>query len=300
MNDLIASFIAHLRHVKKYSEMTASSYEIDLADFSKFAREYGGDEIKIGDLAGLDATMFRAWLADRQHRGLAMRSSARAMSALRSFYKWLKLKHGIKNESIGLVRSPKFAKSVPHALDATAITSMNDVIRELEPVSWLAARNRAILMLIFGSGMRISEALGLTINQIASRPDVLQIKGKGKKERIVPILPVVWKSIDEYLKLRPFTHLPCVFDSATGLPMTPRMAQKMVEGLRVALQLPDWTTPHALRHSFATALLTDGVDLRSIQELLGHARLSATQIYTKVADADIFAAYNTAHPRASD
>ena len=228
---------------------------------------------------------------------MAIRSSARAISAVRSFYKWLKREKAIENDWIGLIRSPKIPKSIPHALEVSDIKSMDEMIRETEPEPWMAARNHALLFLIFGSGMRISEALSLTQKQILGHPDTITIFGKGNKERVVPILPIIWQAIEKYQQICPFND-ECVFYSSRGLPMSPRMAQKVIEKLRVMLQLPEYITPHALRHSFATALLSDGVDLRSIQELLGHASLSTTQIYTKVSTSDIMDAYNKAHPKA--
>ena len=293
----ILDFTEYLRHTKKYSELTAESYERDVRDFISFYEKFRGADIFIGDLANVDTLAFRAWLADRQRRKLAARSSARALSAIRTFFRWIHQTQNIKNDSIGLIGTPKIPKSIPHALESGEIKSMDEMIREIEPEPWLAARNHALLFLIFGSGMRISEALGLTTSQVAHQPDTLTIVGKGNKERIIPILPVVWQAISKYQQICPF-HQDHLFCSVRGLPMTPRMAQKLIESLRVMLQLPDYITPHALRHSFATALLSDGVDLRSIQELLGHASLSTTQIYTKVSSADIMDAYNKAHPKA--
>ena len=297
MNELILDFLNYLRHTKKYSEHTAVSYELDLRDFADFCESFSGGEIFPNDLASIDTLQFRAWLADRQRRKLAARSTARALSAVRSFYKWLAKNKGIKNDAIELIGSPKIPKSIPHALEAREVKSMDDLINEIEPEPWLAARNRALLLLIFGSGMRISEALGLTARQIVGHPDTITIRGKGSKERIVPILPVVWQAIEKYQQLRPFNS-DYLFVGAKGAQMGARMAEKVIEQLRVMLQLPPYITPHALRHSFATALLSEGVDLRSIQELLGHASLSTTQIYTKVSTADIMDAYNAAHPKA--
>ncbi|MDR3208884.1 MAG: tyrosine recombinase XerC [Rickettsiales bacterium] len=297
MNEIIHSFADYLRHTKRYSEATADSYESDIRDFMTFYGVFSGAEVLPNDLARIGTTGFRAWLADRQRRKMAARSTARAMSAMRSFYKWLNRERRIKNEAIDLIGSPKIPKGIPHALEPAEIETMGETAREIEPEPWLAARDRALLLLIFGSGMRIGEAMSLTVRQAAGHPDTLRITGKGNKERIVPILPAIWQAVEKYLQMRPY-RADCLFCSAKGLPMSPRMAQKALERLRAALQLPDYVTPHALRHSFATALLSNGVDLRSIQELLGHASLSTTQIYTKVSNADIMAAYNAAHPKA--
>jgi integrase/recombinase XerC len=297
MNEIIVDFLGYLQHTKQYSDLTAISYENDLRDFIKFCEKFSGSDLLPNDLAKVDTLQFRAWLADRQKRKMAMRSTARAMSAVRSFYKWLGKEKDIKNDAIGLIGSPKIPKSIPHALESNEIKAMDDMIKEAEPEPWLAARNHALLLLIFGSGMRISEALSLRTRQIVGHPDTITITGKGSKERVVPILPVVWQAIEKYERIRPFDS-DYIFCGAKGAQMGSRMAQKVIEQLRVMLQLPEYITPHALRHSFATALLSDGVDLRSIQELLGHASLSTTQIYTKISTADIMSAYNKAHPKA--
>lgn len=297
MNEVVTDFINYLSHVKKYSTHTVESYGMDLSDFQKFLENFLNAYVYINDLARIDTIAFRAWLADMQKRKLAPRTRARALSAVRSFYKWIEKEHDVKNDAIALIGTPKIPKGIPHALDAKEIKSMDDMIRELEPEPWIAARNHALLLLIFGSGMRISEALALQRKQAAVRSDVITITGKGNKDRVIPILPIIWDAIEKYIRLCPF-NTEYLFASVKGLSMSPRMAQKMIEQLRVMLQLPDYITPHALRHSFATALLSDGVDLRTIQELLGHASLSTTQIYTKVSVSDIMSAYNSAHPKA--
>ncbi len=181
---------------------------------------------------------------------------------------------------------------------------MHDAIRALDDDPVIAARDWALVVLIFGCGLRISEALSLTVADVVGLPDVLRIMGKGGKERIVPVLPAINKAIEKYLGLRNPNTLNLkpetsnLFLSVRGLPMTARMAEKVVEKLRHYLQLPDYVTPHALRHTFATALLAGGADLRSLQELLGHSSLSTTQLYTRVNMAEISAIYATAHPRA--
>ena len=167
---------------------------------------------------------------------------------------------------------------------------------------WLAARDWALVVMLFGCGLRISECLRLSNHDIHNRPEILRIVGKGNKERIVPVLPAVWDAVDKYIAVRPFSNndRDAVFCSVRGLPMSARMAEKVVENLRHYLQLPDYVTPHALRHTFATALLAGGADLRSLQELLGHSSLSTTQLYTRVNMAEISDIYAHAHPRAGD
>ena len=298
MNNDIDSFINYLLNTKKYSSHTAAAYRSDIADFMKFYVGYCGNSCQRQDLERIDSLTLRAWLADRARRKLGAKSTSRALSSLRGFYKFLGREFGVKNTAIGLISSPKVPRKLSKAIEATDVSSMSDAIHDMDEEPWLAARDWALVVLIFGSGLRISEALSLTITDIDGRPEVLRILGKGSKERLVPVLPVVWNAIDKYLELCPFQGQGNLFKSVRGLPMTPRMAQKQVEKIRNILQLPDYVTPHALRHTFATALLAQGVDLRSLQELLGHSSLSTTQLYTKVDMSQISAIYNSAHPRA--
>jgi integrase/recombinase XerC len=250
-----------------------------------------------------DTICFRSYLANRQKRGLSHKSTARALSSLRSFYKFLERNYGVKNDAIGLISSPKVPRKLSKAIDPIDVEHMHSAIRDIDATEpWLAARDWALVVLLFGCGLRISEALSLRNMDVRGCPEVLRIVGKGNKERLVPVLPVVWNAIEKYIKVRPFGNSPTdeLFRSVRGLPMSPRMAQKVVESLRHYLQLPDYVTPHALRHTFATALLAGGADLRSLQELLGHSSLSTTQLYTKVNMAEITNIYANAHPRAKD
>lgn len=302
MQEYLIEFIEYLTKVKNYSAHTSAAYETDVRDFIKFLGEYVGADVSLAQVAGADTTCFRAWLANRARRNLSHKSTARALSSLRGFYKFLAKSHDVKNDAIGLISSPKVPRKLSKAIEVTDVKDMHDaiaVIDESEP--WIAARDWALVMLLFGCGLRISEALSLTNADIRGRPDVLRIMGKGSKERLVPTLPTVLDAIDKYVKLRPFGNSPNdpLFRSVRGLPMSARMAEKVVEKLRHYLQLPDYVTPHALRHTFATALLAGGADLRSLQELLGHSSLSTTQLYTKVNMAEIIDIYEHAHPRAT-
>ena len=301
MNEIVGEFIEHLTGTKNYSEHTAMAYETDIRDFLKFYERFAGGNVGLSDMSRADTICFRAYLADRQRRGLAHKSTARALSSLRGFYKYLAKHHGVKNDAIGLISSPKVPRKLSKAIDPTDVANMKTAIMETEGTDpWVAARDWALVTLIFGCGLRISEALGLKNSDVRGRPDILRIVGKGNKERIVPVLPAVYDAIDKYVSVRPFGNAPTdeLFRSVRGLPMSPRMAEKVVEKLRHYLQLPDYVTPHALRHTFATALLAGGADLRSLQELLGHASLSTTQLYTKVNMAEISNIYMHAHPRA--
>ncbi|MBR4475586.1 MAG: tyrosine recombinase XerC [Alphaproteobacteria bacterium] len=301
MNEIINEFIEYLIGTKNYSEHTATAYETDIREFVSFLATFIGSNVDLRDMARADTICFRSYLADRGRRGLAHKSTARALSSLRGFYKYLAKHHNIKNDAIGLISSPKVPRKLSKAIDPSDVANMQTAILDTEgDEPWIAARDWALVTLIFGCGLRISEALSLKNVDVRARPDVLRILGKGNKERIVPVLPAVYDAIEKYVAIRPFGNAPTdeLFRSVRGLPMSPRMAEKVIEKIRNYLQLPDYVTPHALRHTFATALLAGGADLRSLQELLGHASLSTTQLYTKVNMAEISNIYMHAHPRA--
>lgn len=301
MEEYVSAFIEYLTQTKNYSAHTATAYETDILDFIKFYDNFNGGNVSLSDFARADTICFRAWLADRQRRNLAHKSTARALSSVRGFYKFLAKKYDVKNDAIGLISSPKVPRKLSKAIEVSDVEDMHDAIRVIDDGEpWVAARDWALVVLIFGCGLRISEALSLKNIDVQNRPDSFRILGKGSKERIVPVLPAVLDAIEKYIKLRPFGHAPDdpLFRSVRGLPMSARMAEKVVEKLRHYLQLPDYVTPHALRHTFATALLAGGADLRSLQELLGHSSLSTTQLYTKVNMAEITNIYEHAHPRA--
>ncbi|MBN1325223.1 MAG: tyrosine recombinase XerC [Alphaproteobacteria bacterium] len=300
MNEAIAEFIDYILRTKNYSVHTAVAYENDIRDFINFCEKFTGTDVFPNDLSNIDTIGFRAWMADRQKRNLVHKSTARALSSVRAFYKFLGKSHNIKNEAIGLISSPKVPRKLSKAIDASDVENMHDAIRALDADNpWIAARDWALVVLIFGCGLRISEALGLTNADVKNRPNILRILGKGGKERLVPVLSAVNYAIEKYVSLRPFGHdaNEPLFRSVRGLPMSSRMAEKVVEKLRNYLQLPDYVTPHALRHTFATVLLSSGADLRSLQELLGHSSLSTTQLYTKVNMSEISKIYTSAHPR---
>ena len=303
MNEIVAEFIDYLRGVKNYSPHTATAYENDVRDFIDFYEKFAGQSPQLNDIAQVDTLGLRSFLADRQRRGLSPKSTARALSSVRGFYKFLGRQYGIKNDAIGLISAPKVPRKLSKAIDPIDVENMHGAIREIDAHEpWIAARDWALVLLLFGCGLRISEALSLTNQDVHGRPDILRIIGKGKKERLIPVLPAVWDAIGKYIDMRPFGNdaNDTLFRSVRGLPMSARMAEKVIEKLRCYLQLPDYVTPHALRHTFATALLSGGADLRSLQELLGHSSLSTTQLYTKVNMAEISNIYANAHPRAKD
>lgn len=303
MNEYVTDFIDYLIQTKNYSVHTAVAYETDITEFLRFYSKFVGEEINLSHMATADAICFRAWMANRKRNGLSHKSTARALSSLRSFYKFLFKHHNVKNDIIGLISSPRVPRKLSKAIETTDIENMQAAISEIDTKNpWVATRDWALVVLIFGCGLRISEALNLRNRDILQHPDILRILGKGDKERIVPVLSPVYDAIDKYIAIRPYSNATddFVFCSVRGLPMSPRMAQKVIENLRNYLQLPDYVTPHALRHTFATALLSGGADLRSLQELLGHSSLSTTQLYTRVNMSEIMNVYENAHPRAHD
>jgi len=301
MQDLIAEFSEYLVKTRHYSAHTALAYSTDLSDFACFLNNFSGGDVLLDGIGRVDTIAFRSWLADRQRRDLSFKSTARALSSVRSFYKYLARYHGIKNDAIGLISSPRVPKKLSKAISPSDVSDMAGAIHDIDADEpWIAARDWALVTLLFGCGLRISEALSLRNTDISGTPENLRIIGKGDKERIVPVLPAVYAAIKKYTDLRPFGNAPDdkLFRSVRGLPMSSRMAEKVIEKVRAFLQLPDYVTPHALRHTFATALLADGADLRSLQELLGHSSLSTTQLYTKVNMSEIMNIYEHCHPRA--
>ncbi|MFW0777766.1 MAG: tyrosine recombinase XerC [Rickettsiales bacterium] len=298
LDDHIAAWLDWLASVKNASEHTVTSYENDLNHFCAFMAEHLGGKINLDHLAALKARDIRAWLASRSGE-YESTSNARALSTVKSFYRWLEKRNKVKNAAIFHVRGPKIKKALPKAVtEAQAAEAMNVIATQHEE-EWLNKRNLALLILIYGCGLRISEALSLTYGEIP-KDDALRIIGKGNKERMVPVLPAVKVAIAEYVNEcpYPFTKATPLFLGARGGELNPAIFQRELRKLRAQLNLPESTTPHAFRHSFATHLLSAGSDLRSIQELLGHASLSTTQRYTHVDRDRLMKAYKNAHPRA--
>lgn len=289
---------------RRASKHTADAYGRDLSAFLAFLTNHEGAAPSLETLCNLKSADIRSYLAHRNTQGLARTSMARSLSTLRNFFRFLDRAHLMHNPVLASVKTPRPPKSVPKALtedDAMA------AIREsgaLHDKPWLAARDTAFLLLLYGSGLRIGEALSLTCAALVSLTsragDTLRVVGKGNKERIVPVLPVVKEALLAYRKLCPFApdgDAP-LFVGARGKALNPGVMQRQVRRVRALLGLSEHATPHALRHSFATHLLAKGGDLRTIQELLGHASLSTTQRYTEVDIARLSSVYNAAHPRA--
>ncbi len=284
---------------RRVSKHTDDAYGRDLAAFLGFLVNHLGHEAELSDLADLKPADFRSYLAHRANDGISRASIARGMSTLRNFFRFLDRTGRVHNPALKTVKTPKLPQSVPKALDeADALESIR-VIGDLHDEPWIGARDTAILLLLYGCGLRIGEALSLTCADIP-KSDTLRVVGKGRKERIVPVLPVVHDAIKAYRDICPFAATPeaPLFLGKRGKALSPRIVQRQMEKLRAYLNLPESATPHALRHSFATHLLAQGGDLRTIQELLGHASLSTTQRYTVVDAARLTKVYEKTHPRA--
>lgn len=298
--DAARGWLSWLAHERGVAAKTIEAYTRDLRQFIAFLKSHLGYAPALPDLARLDARTVRAFLAARRRAGTTSRSLSRTLSALRSFFRWLETQAIIQNRAVLQVAMPKIPHSLPKPLNVDAAKTVVAPDAAVE-IDWIAARDTAVLLLLYGGGLRISEALGLMVKDapIAGR-DVLRITGKGNKERLVPILPIIREATTRYLSLVPYPMPPegPLFLGARGGPLSPRIIQLAMERLRAALALPATATPHALRHSFATHLLSAGADLRQIQELLGHASLSTTQVYTEVDRSRLLAVYDAAHPRA--
>jgi integrase/recombinase XerC len=296
-------WLSHLSSERRLSPKTLEAYGRDLGQFVAFLSEHLGAPPTLTDIAGLKPADLRAFLGRRRRDGVGNRTLMRQLAALRSFARFGEHSGKLPAAAFAATRGPRLAKSLPRPLEPAAARAVTQAAtragEEREP--WILARDAAVLGLLYGSGLRISEALSLTRARAPLQAgDTLTVIGKGNKTRMVPVLPVVIAAIAGYLKLCPWRLPPegPLFVGAKGGPLSPRIIQLAVEGLRGALGLPSSATPHALRHSFATHLLGRGGDLRAIQELLGHASLSTTQIYTRIDSARLMAAYDAAHPRA--
>jgi integrase/recombinase XerC len=300
--EALARWIEHLAQERRLSPRTLEAYGFAGQRYLGFLEQYRGEALTLADLGTLTGGEIRAWLAHLRQgdRPLSPRSLSQALSAIRTFHRFLDRRLDTPNPAIVLVRGPRV---VPNAPRPVSEDQARGLIAEpaLDPdrEDWEAARDQAVLTLLYGCGLRISEGLSLKRSD-APLGETLRITGKGSKTRIVPVLPAVRAAVDDYLAQAPFALPPDepLFRAKRGGPLSPRHVQATVQALRGRLGLPDSATPHALRHSFATHLLGAGADLRSIQELLGHASLSTTQRYTEVDAAALLTAYAKAHPHA--
>lgn len=295
---LAQSWMRHLAGERRMSAKTLEAYGRDIRQFLDYLASHPDarlDHLKAADLRG--------FMAARRANGISSRSLMRQLAAIRSFLRFHEQDGAIDASALALIRGPKLTKSLPKPISAPHAKRMTGLELRMgeDQDTWILARDAAVLSLLYGCGLRISEALSLTMDQAPGpTDDSIRVTGKGQKTRMVPVIPAVRSAIDAYLGMCPYAREPGspLFRGARGGPLNPRLIQKVVEQMRGSLGLPDSATPHALRHSFATHLLARGGDLRAIQELLGHASLSTTQIYTEVDQSRLLAVFNTTHPRA--
>ena len=296
-----ADWLAALARERRLSPLTVEAYERDTRQFLHFMTGYNGGAPCIADIAALKPVDLRAFLAQRRKDGAGARSLGRGLAGIRSFLRFLERRGLVNAAGVTAMRAPKLPKSLPRPLTASDAKKVVSAGEQLAEEPWIAARNAAVLTLLYGCGLRISEALGLPGDALSEAGEtMLRVTGKGGKTRLVPVLPAALRAVAEYRRLCPY-HLGAgepLFRGARGGPLQPAILQREMQRQRAALGLPDTATPHALRHSFATHLLAGGGDLRTIQELLGHASLSTTQIYTGVDTARLLDIYDAAHPRA--
>jgi integrase/recombinase XerC len=295
----LADWLAQISALQGAAANTVEAYRRDVARYLRFLSQHRGGAEGLATVAATTQSDLRAWMADERARGLSARSLARSLSAVKGFTAWAADRTGADATTVLSARGPKFRRKLPRPLSEDGAASLLDTIGDDAREDWIAARDTAIVTLLYGLGLRISEALSLT-GADHPLPSTLRITGKGGKTRIVPVLPAAAQAVAAYVALCPYDLAPDapLFRGARGGPVNPRLIQSAMERARLRLGLPATATPHALRHSFATHLLSAGGDLRAIQELLGHASLSTTQTYTAVDAARLMEVYEKAHPRA--
>ena len=295
------AFLDWLAHERRAAALTVEAYGDDLAGFLGFLTQHLGAEPDLDQLRTLRLADLRAWLAHEADEGAGNATRARHLSAVRSFYRFLARRHGVDNPALKLITAPRTKPPLPRALAPAEARAVTDDIAEMADTAALQARDAALFTLLYGCGLRIAEALALHVRDapLPGADAMLRVLGKGGKERIVPVLPAVREAIGAWLRLHPDRQPGSpLFLGARGKRLDAAVAQKVLREFRRLNGLPEHATPHALRHSFATHLLAGGADLRSIQDLLGHASLSTTQRYTAVDQAHLVEVWRKAHPRA--
>lgn len=300
LQEAVGQWRDYLALERGHADKTLEAYDRDLRQFLIHLGNRLGHTPCLADLTRIDTRTFRSFLAARRKDGIQSRSLARTIAALRSFFRWLEAAGIMRNRAILQVAQPRLPRALPKPVTVEKAAELV-APQPGAALDWVGARDSAVLLLLYGGGLRISEALGILVKDAPSSDrDVLRIVGKGRKERLVPVLPVTIEAIETYRQLCPYPleSDDLLFRGAKGGPLSPRIIQLAIARLRETLGLPETTTPHALRHSFATHLLAAGADLRQIQELLGHASLSTTQVYTEVERDRLLAVYDAAHPRA--
>ncbi|MCB5202358.1 tyrosine recombinase XerC [Neorhizobium sp. T786] len=293
-------WLESLERERRLSANTLEAYERDTRQFLAFLTGHLGGPARVADVHTLRPADLRAFLAARRRQGSGARSLGRHLAGLRSLLRYLERQGLVNAAAAGAIRAPKQPKSLPKPLSDRQAVAVVAADAQLHDEPWIAARDAAVLTLLYGCGLRISEALGLLPDDLTREAHTLRVTGKGGKTRLVPLLPVIVETVESYKKLCPYVLAPDqpMFRGARGGPLQPAIIQRGMQKLRGAFGLPETATPHALRHSFATHLLAGGGDLRTIQELLGHASLSTTQVYTGVDTARLLEVYDRAHPRA--
>ncbi|WP_279088945.1 tyrosine recombinase XerC [Bartonella apis] len=293
-------WLEQLQKTRRVAKLTVEAYERDSRQFLSFLCQHLGHIADISDLSGLRVADMRSFLAYRRNMGVGSRSLGRGLAGIRSFFNFLTRAGLADVPAARIVRTPKQPKSLPKPLNIADALHIVDKKTQLDDEPWVASRNAAILTLCYGCGLRISEALSLTPADFSDKNATsIYVTGKGGKTRLVPVIPAVHEAIEDYLSCCPFILPPDqpLFRGVRGGKLQRAIVERAVQQLRTSLGLPDSVTPHALRHSFATHLLSRGGDLRTIQELLGHASLSTTQIYTGVDTDHLMEVYKKAHPR---
>lgn len=296
-----AAFLTWLGQERQASPLTVEAYGADIAAFLGFLTNHLGGEPDLVALAALRQADIRAWLADQANDGAINATRARHLAAVRTFFRFLARRHGVDNPAIKLVSTPRSKRPMPRPLAADQASALTADIGEVSDKATTQARDTALFTLLYGCGLRISEALDLDVRDapLPGSDAMLRVMGKGSKERIVPVLPAVREAMAAWLALHPDRQPASpLFVGARGGRLNPAVAQRTMRAYRHLNGLADHATPHALRHSFATHLLAGGADLRSIQDLLGHASLSTTQRYTAVDTDRLMEVWRKAHPRA--
>ena len=298
MIDIINEWINYLSKTKRYSPHTVIAYSQDIHDFSNFISQHLDKTISMDDLAQLSPQDIRSWLAHRHSQNFSSKSTARALSCLRSFANYCSKQNNIDIDALSAIKSPRLKKSLPRPLSIDQTTQLLDEIELMSTDAWVGQRNKSLFLLLYGTGLRISEALSLK-GDILTNQGQINALGKGGKSRIIPILDEITQHLKNYAQLCPYpiTATSPLFFGKQGKILTASVAQKALRDYRRSVGLPDSVTPHALRHTCASHLMNASSDLRGIQELLGHASLSSTQIYTNLDQQKIIDTYKLAHPR---
>ena len=297
LNSLIKEWASYNINLRNLSENSVKAYSLDLRDFLNFSFKESVVVLK-SDLSNISAHTIRLWILSLRNRSVKASSLSRKISSLKNFFHWLENSYNIFNSAISKLDSPKKDSKLPRPIAVNDIKNLFSAFENKKEKRWIISRNQAIFLLLYTCGLRISEAINMKTNELPLNTSVL-VKGKGKKERMVPILKICNQAIENYTKQCPYpiSNSEYVFLGIRGNRMLPRSFQKAMERARNSIGLPSSTTPHSLRHSYATHLLNAGTDLRSIQKLLGHSSLSSTQIYTQIEQKRLLQVYKSTHPR---